>query len=315
MKKVIIHIGANKTGTTSIQSYCSKYSDSLIKNHGVLYPNTGRIWNAHFKLAWSLGAGKGEVDPSPDIWTDLRNEVEAAKCDKIVLSSENFILIENSNQLSQIKDTFHDYEFEIVLFVRRQDYWIESLFLQRIKMGLLEKDFNQFVSSPGQALDYKKILTPWIDVFGKESIIVVNFETEVKEKGAVTCFFQAIKVPLENIKEIRDNDSIDRFIAEFLRSKRAGFKRKDRVKKILSLYHKKIKPNLVVTPSKYYFTEKNRSDFLKNYIISNEYIANEFFLSNDLFSLECMPDGHEKVDPAGFHDVVSKIFFELLDEY
>ena len=57
-KRIWIHVGWPKTGTTAIQRYLAANSESL-KRMGVLYPESGRygITDAHHELASALTGG------------------------------------------------------------------------------------------------------------------------------------------------------------------------------------------------------------------------------------------------------------------
>ncbi|MGV6852729.1 MAG: hypothetical protein ACWA5R_11220, partial [bacterium] len=50
MKKVILHIGTPKTGTSSIQRWLYQHSETLLEL-GILYPRTGRQGVAHHLIA------------------------------------------------------------------------------------------------------------------------------------------------------------------------------------------------------------------------------------------------------------------------
>lgn len=313
MKKIVLHIGANKTGTTSIQNFFSEQEVELREKHGVLYPVAGRVWNAHFKLAWAVGAGK-VIDGQEREWVKLRDEIEASTCNTFVLSSENFILVKDPKSIRFIRDLFPDYEFQIVLYARRQDYWLESLFLQRIKMGFLEKTFLEFLAQPDQELDYEKILFPWNDVFGSESISVIDFDSEAKKKGSVRAFFDIINVVDVKVLEKRDNDSLDRNLAEFLMSRKVYLSKSDRQKKIIEIYASKIRPNLEAKGSKYFFSSVERRKYIGRYLKGNNNVAMRFTPKKEMFDMTSMPTGALTVDKGEVNILSNKLFFELLDE-
>lgn len=43
--KIIIHCGAYKTGSSSIQNFCYQKRDLLVNQHNILYPKTGLFYS------------------------------------------------------------------------------------------------------------------------------------------------------------------------------------------------------------------------------------------------------------------------------
>ncbi|QXD16183.1 hypothetical protein GQ464_004310 [Rhodocaloribacter litoris] len=80
MKKVFVHAGTHKTGSTSLQVFLAK-TQVLLAEQGVLYPRSGRpdrkgvVSAGHHELAWSL-LGKHGVK-TDEAWHQLANELEA----------------------------------------------------------------------------------------------------------------------------------------------------------------------------------------------------------------------------------------------
>src|SRR5690606_981899 len=91
---ILIHIGAHKTGTTSIQQTFSAHADDLLRG-GLLYPASGRLPQADLSfghhglsravraLAQGNTSGGGALD-------DLLGEIETKQPERVVISSEEF---------------------------------------------------------------------------------------------------------------------------------------------------------------------------------------------------------------------------------
>lgn len=308
MKKIIIHIGANKTGTTAIQKYLSKNDDVLLSEHGILYPKSGRMWGAHFPLAWDLGLGKKPdhlVGKFENVWGLLRKEIEEKNAKKTIISSENFMLLSNSNIANKVKNYLEGYEVEIILYVRRQDLWLESLYLQRVKMGMFDKTFSEFVINPSQELDFTKILSLWELVTRRENIKVINFESVNDFGGAVNAFNKIIGLNIEIIEEYV-NDSIDKHFAAYIMSRKGLFSSPKRLSKLLTLYNK-IKMNYD-DHSKSYFTLKERKKILEQYTISNSILFEKYRMDKPFNNFNKMIDS----DPYPNNSIIHIINFELM---
>ena len=88
MKRLIVHIGPRKTGSTTIQTMLASHRDALSAD-GVYVPHAGTIRanrGTHIRLARELVHGR------PVQWECLAAEVRAAGPDCCVLSVEDFAL-------------------------------------------------------------------------------------------------------------------------------------------------------------------------------------------------------------------------------
>ena len=94
MKKLILHIGRHKSGTTAIQRFLRKNGDFLTSN-GFYYPQTGTRGAAHHEISEPMQRRYTRQNKqfSPDsnpLLAQLRDEIAAADQQKIILSSEAF---------------------------------------------------------------------------------------------------------------------------------------------------------------------------------------------------------------------------------
>ncbi len=143
---VYIHIGLNKTGTTSLQYWLEENANKTLRKHGVLFSKTGRSSVKHDKLSNLLGCKLGKVQIDNAKCEKLRQkfvaEVEKSGCNKIIVSAETFGL---SRNLENVKSFFRDFDCRIIVYFRRHDEWLElhyNHFLKtvhqpNIDMGLL----------------------------------------------------------------------------------------------------------------------------------------------------------------------------------
>ncbi len=175
MKQLFLHIGLYKTGSTTLQAFFQKNRNTL-RNYGYLYPLTGSSsrFHGHHNLAWLLRKTKN-ADPTLGTWQELHKEIETANLDKIVISSENFDS-NNSKYINSLKSELKSYEVKIIVYVRRQDLRLESLYNQEIKQGLYSGDVFSFLSQKREGSDYYKRLEPWKQIFGIDNLIVRPLE-------------------------------------------------------------------------------------------------------------------------------------------
>ena len=180
MKKLFLHIGPLKTGSTTIQTFLYENRDNL-RNSGYLYPQTGMPpkkspfqHSAQHNLSWLIIKSE-RANPDFGTWKEVHKEIENANLDNIIISSEFF---ENANkrQINILKSKLEFYEVKILIYVRRQDLQIESLYTQGIKDGWCATDLLSFVEQRKNKSDYYKLLEPWKQAFGIRNIIVRPLE-------------------------------------------------------------------------------------------------------------------------------------------
>jgi len=189
MTKVVLHIGTEKTGTTSIQHFMSQNRTALLAK-GVLYPNLGPRKDAHFDLVNSVhpldNGGRhmeflGPVtQPIDFLWNKLAECINEHSDKTIVLSAEHFSSRLRENALKYISDFFQKLGItpEIIIYLRPQADYIESSYSTEIKAGspkVFKKVMEQYQS---QALryDYEQLIDLWASYFNKDSIKIIPYE-------------------------------------------------------------------------------------------------------------------------------------------
>jgi len=199
LKKLFIHIGMNKTGTSAIQQFLNDERNALL-DLGLLFPNTGCAGVAHYAFSRMLGFDHG-AKSAPEaeqkaLLNQLDAEVKQSQCEICVISSENFVLPRSADLVARF---FKGFDCKIVVYLRRHDHWWVSAYNQAVKMvenppwvrgfeGFL--NFNRNKSK--QVGNYRALLERWSNTFGKENIIVRPFEREQNQPNIVADFLTAI---------------------------------------------------------------------------------------------------------------------------
>ncbi len=175
MKKLFLHIGLYKTGSTTLQAHLQKNRNSL-RNCGYLYPLTGAsdMFDAHHNLAWLLRNPK-VADPNLGTWKELHEEIKTANIDNVIISSENFQL-NDQTQMDNLQSQLAAYEVKVIVYLRRQDRRLESLYTQRVKRGFYHGNIFSFCESQRRRSNYYKLLEPWKQIFGLDNVIVRPLE-------------------------------------------------------------------------------------------------------------------------------------------
>ncbi|WP_254410498.1 hypothetical protein [Campylobacter coli] len=280
-----IHIGTPKTGTTSIQKFITLNLD-LFLQQGMVYPKTFCVNNQHAKIAYII---KKNMKSDFNFWLNqevvfLRNEISENKKYTFLFSSEMISLyINESYTLIRLKELFNWLGFKnikCILYLRSNDEYMISHSSQNIKCGLgvYYKRKAEFCTSMGMHM-YKTICKNYINVFGKENIIVRLFDkNEFYQGDLLKDFIHSIGLEWDNKFRIpeRENETLDLI----------GFELQGRLNKLGCGWNNKI--NSTMEFSEKYFTSKDphlkfqpakevTQSYMDYFEESNEWVRQEFF--------------------------------------
>lgn len=190
---LLIHIGMPKTGTTALQNYLYNNSSKLEK-YGWCYPvlEDGKIGYWGCKSAekngngyqlhsdWIINGMKPKWDRGMEIALGYLEDKN------VIISAENIYGIETNKFIADAKKKYDN--IKVVVYLRRQDRAIESLYSQRIKSGLEYipyykpyNTFEEFIDSyvvSGNYLGYLSKLDSISQIIGKENLIVRIYEKQ-----------------------------------------------------------------------------------------------------------------------------------------
>lgn len=222
-RRIVLHIGAEKTGTTSIQSWLADHR-ALWERVGVLYPRAAGTRN-HMRLArWAHDEAAGAPGgPHAAFPSELAEECARTRAHTIVLSNEHCHsrltgiaqIRRLLNLLSQLGE-----EIRVVLYLRRQDRLAVSLFSTALKMGHAP---NTILPSLEQGLpyyyDFRAIVRNWATVFGTDRLLVRRFAGAAFEGGSLLNDFAAAAGLPTNVgipEPPRENESLTELAQRFL---------------------------------------------------------------------------------------------------
>ena len=198
MKKcAYLHIGTEKTGTTTLQQFLFVNRDNL---HKVNYfiPNSVGARNNRKIVSYAV---------SDDRWDDYLDEQgvhtleqkqhfrdeflkefheemqkRLGKEDNILLSSEHFSSrLQSVEEIQKIKELLSTYcdDFKIIIYLRDQRDMMPSTYSTILKCGYnatFDEIADKFLEGKSYYYDYAAILHNWIKVFGKDALIVRLFD-------------------------------------------------------------------------------------------------------------------------------------------
>lgn len=203
-RRLVLHIGLHKTGTSAIQRHLYMHRQPLLER-GILYPKS---------IAWN---DYSHHSPLFDVWDSkpidahfrrLKAEIVAHQPDTVIISSElipTLVLDESKllpfwSQLSNLAD-----EVEVVAFVRRQDRLAESVFKQWVKSDAIRfcSDPLKLVEKSDTAnLDFLSLIRAWAALEGVSKTSVVSYDHA--RKNLIERFMQAAGLSCPVVLDERD---------------------------------------------------------------------------------------------------------------
>ena len=207
MKPVcFLHIGTHKTGTSSLQTLLLSNEECLERN-GIFVPRSRRPLpgGGHHNLAWEL-SGDLRFDPASGSWPDVISEMRSRNPGTVCVSSEDFEHLHlRPESLRRIKQELNSigYEVRIVVYLRPQADYIESLYVELLKNEVyltfreyLGKIFPRGASGPRDlwtySFDYGEILDSFAKVFGTGCMVVRPYRANRRTKHLLNDFMSII---------------------------------------------------------------------------------------------------------------------------
>ena len=285
---VYIHIGTQKTGSSSIQQFLTQNRDPL-KELNFIYPDLNSISSSYlvghfgFNLPKDSNARRNTHDVKQQrAFLEERINNVAGEKDNIIISSEGFssIWFPNAlNSLNMIKSYFKNRKIKIICYLRRQDYYLESSYNQVIKAGHFDSTIQDYISKRIKIgnCDYYHLLTVYSEVFGKENIIVKTFEPKINPRTQIFHDFMDIlglkdysklKIPKATVNRSFSKEMIEMVNMVPQQQRRKLMRLLDKVD--------------IGRGSEYYLTSPTeRINILKHFNDSNSKVAQEFCNRND----------------------------------
>lgn len=208
--KTIIHIGTEKTGTTSIQATLAKARPALLES-GILFPETLGPAN-HLALA-AMFQRADKVDDlrrrfkiaSADDLASYRRKMEEGlaeerkrtACRRLVLSSEHCSsrLIE-TDEIAGLRDFVAQHggpteDARIIVYLRRQDELLQSLYHTSVANGSTQRFSYRRKELCPPYFDFERMLRRWEKVFGRQALAPSIYDEAKQGRGGVVGDFFA----------------------------------------------------------------------------------------------------------------------------
>ena len=235
MKTLYLHIGTQKTATTTIQHFLAD-NDEVLKTKGYTYPLFPELYYPYWDNTRNgLFIGHPYFDKNNERDREKEKEYFSKGMElvhelfktypNVILSEERLWLELFFNKGEIMKKLLEDsqlygYQIKLILYLRRQDKFVESYWNQQLKSTVTEsRPLDQFMQEFTH-LNYYYPLRVITDIIGEENLIMRRFDEVVRGEGILPDFMHAVGLELTDeyqVVEERTNDRLSGNTAEIKR--------------------------------------------------------------------------------------------------
>jgi hypothetical protein len=310
-RKLYLHIGTHRTATSSIQKFLQSNFCKLIEK-GVFHPHAAARHSDLVGKLFQPGNRNALADCAADIIA--RAEAKPHPIHSITISDED---LSSRKDLSPIEGLMDHFDVKIVLFLRRQDLWLESWYQQNVKWqwnpDLAHLTFAEFMARR-QAffwIDYDSRLRSLEWMFGAENVICRVFEKGQMPQGPIAAFCDAIglkdRTGLTSVPTV--NGSLSPVMTEFMRLlplDQLPAAQRHEVEKACAQAdaHR-------AAESRLYLPAKARAAFMSDYARGNTAVARRYFGRDHLF-LDPLPTAQAPLADPSLPIHMPDLFRELV---
>ena len=298
-RKLTIHIGTEKTGTTSIQTFL-EINQIALQKQDISCPNSLRYANTfNHRLAAVISYSDKRNDDNTkflfnsldqrkkhinNIINALKVEISNNPCRNWIISSEHLqSRLRTKEEIFRLKNIFSHFfdEIKILIYIREPIETAASWWSTTIKgKGIINKLPNPKHPYIKHLCDHENTIKLWSSVFKRENIILGLYENKLKtEHYLLNDFCKKLNIDSNNLlfPQKYENKKLSflgmkykRFINEHLKS---NIREKNEYFELLKekVFEKTIKDPI------YFFTEDQIKAYETEFSSSNKWIHQEFF--------------------------------------
>jgi hypothetical protein len=191
---LILHIGTEKTGTTTIQEFLHLNRKLLAKNE-IYFPKSIGMRNHRPLASWCLS------DNREDVFLRMNNLIESThrrawredfsaqfeteiselqpEIKRVIISSEHFsALLKRRDEIETLRLLLDKWfkGIKVIVYLRRQDGLAVSAYSTACRAGSIRKRILPDPEKMRPFVNYQKLLQKWSIVFGKDNIHPAIYE-------------------------------------------------------------------------------------------------------------------------------------------
>lgn len=321
MATVYLHIGSQKTGTSAIQQFLLMNEEKL-HQEGIAFPSFSIPYdskyrhrrNAHFLVYHShLREEEARRREERQYYEKGFEELRALadRYPKIVLTDEAIWYRQDEKEgfWQDVTERMHKagHELKVIVFLRRQDLFVQSLWNQSVKnLPRTTKTFDAYRDFPGIAhhnFDYYQKLCEIAQFVGKENMIVRAYEKDAimsSPDGIFSVFTECIGCRIDDQYQRPERAVNTDLTGNFLLIKRIMNEETSyrQMPDIFSTPMARLCAGKKMPKVSYFASTKDQLAYLQRFETSNRKVAEEFLGRQDgiLFREPVVEMEHWEID-------------------
>jgi hypothetical protein len=214
MKKIYLHIGSYKTGSTSIQRFLLDHVDRL-REHGIAFYR-GQFSNEnHFELYVAslryerdsfakLGVCRHitfDAQFTKQIAERVQHFIRQCEEPCVVFSSEGLSLLRYEDEIERLKSVLgpESADPQVILYLRNKADFLRSYTSQLLKLKgrkpAQDPTSALYVEQDTWLTDYDSLVSTYQKAFGASNVIVVDYDEVMKREGnVIPSFLRALGI-------------------------------------------------------------------------------------------------------------------------
>jgi hypothetical protein len=194
-RRLFVHIGTHKTGTTSFQHWLREHEKELGERFDLgvyqgAFPNNREVGLACARPERTLPTRGIDqwVDPEWRRHVAALVTVQLARDEDLVLSAEALSFLRHDDEISQLAKLFGDRETLIIVALRNPEGFLRSWAGHLTRDGYrLSTDPSSFayVGADSWLVDYPTLLSAYRNAFGMAKVRVVDYDDAHQRFGSV----------------------------------------------------------------------------------------------------------------------------------
>ena len=208
-RRAVVHIGIDKTGTTTIQRTLFRARSRLLSEAGILYPSIASNQSVYLGTMFREKAPPllqlfepeaTDEDSIARFRQKFRASLDADMADPnwrtVVISAESLCDF-HPEAIARFIEWLegHGDDLNVVAYVRHPVDWTRSVVLQQVRLGQTFDQLDKNVRRP----NWRRRFTPWLDAVGLERFRLVSFDDARVKDGIVAAFCEAAGLPRETV--------------------------------------------------------------------------------------------------------------------
>lgn len=204
LKRLVLHIGLHKTGTTFIQHHLLHHAQALRAN-GVLVPQTGfdtDVGGRPGALSGHQGLVRALRQNDDQIWRDLHEEIDNCPARTVVISAENLgfpTVAQRDEMIAQLFQRLGTFaQIDVVAMVRAPHAYIEAFYAEWVTSAHPggARSIHETVVDHGDSLtDLVALFAPFEAASGR-TVALADFDAARAGRGIWPAFCDLAALPV-----------------------------------------------------------------------------------------------------------------------